>query len=90
MLIFYTKNADISKIKGFMELKGIFWETTCVFVLCIKKQVFSLILTSLRQGESTFTSVPLLQKKPPKKPSRLGLSIGQSQFNYWFNYLSIN
>ena len=28
---FLQKNADISKIKGLLVLKGIFSETTCVF-----------------------------------------------------------
>ena len=33
MLIFYKKNADISKIKVVLVSKGIFFETTYVFVV---------------------------------------------------------
>ena len=32
-VLFFTKNADISKIKAVLVLKGIFFETTNVFVL---------------------------------------------------------
>ena len=43
--IFDQKNAGISKIKGFLVVKGIFSETTCVY-LCSKIQVYSIILKS--------------------------------------------
>ena len=31
--LFFTKNADISKIKKAIVLKGIFFKTACMFVL---------------------------------------------------------
>ena len=47
--IFYQKNADISKVKVVLVVKGIFSETTCVF-LHTKFHVSSIILTSFKLG----------------------------------------
>ena len=57
MLIFCKKNAEISKIKVVLVLKGIFSETTYVCVLTHQFQVPSIILTSFRQGEFTFSTL---------------------------------
>ena len=46
---FLQKNADISKIKGALVLKGIFSETTFGYVLTCQFSVSSIILTSFRQ-----------------------------------------
>ena len=48
-MLSFCKNADISKIKKTLVLKGIFSETTYVCVRT-KFQVSSVILTSFRQG----------------------------------------
>ena len=40
MLIFCIENADISKVKGAMELKGIFSETVYVCVLTLQISSF--------------------------------------------------
>ena len=67
MLIFCKKNADISKIKRTLVLKGIFSETIYVCVhLCAEFQVSTLILTS------NFTPQQP-QNGPLKSPPRLGL-----------------
>ena len=51
MLILCKKNAGIGKLNGALVLKGIFSETTYVYVyLRTKFQVSSIILTSFRQG----------------------------------------
>ena len=55
MLIFSKKNADISKIKRALVLKGMKLHM-CVY-LRAKFQVSSIILTSFRQGGS-FTPPP--------------------------------
>ena len=60
---FLQKNADISKIKRALVLKGIFSETA---YLRAKFQVSTIILTSFRRGNTrTFskTSFNILQKK---------------------------
>ena len=68
----FAKNADISKIKRALVLKGMFSETiyVCVY-LCAKFEVSSIILTSFRQG-GNFTPLPP-QNEPLKSPPRLGL-----------------
>ena len=55
MLIFSKKNADVSKIKRALVLKGMKLHM-CVY-LRAKFQVSSIILTSFRQGGS-FTPPP--------------------------------
>ena len=47
---FLQTNADISKIKGVLVLKGIFSETEDLLYLCVKFQVSSIIVTSFKQG----------------------------------------
>ena len=77
MQIFLQKNADISKIKRALTLKGIFFETTYVCVLRTKFQVCSIILTSFRQGvilpSPSLQSPPPPQNEPLKSIPRLGL-----------------
>ena len=53
MQIFYIKNADISKIKQAMELKGIFSETTYV---CVLKGCVRYIFASLFSKSNLETS----------------------------------
>ena len=54
MLTFFKENAEISRIKRVLALRGIFSETkyvcVCVCVLRTKFQVSSIILTSFRDG----------------------------------------
>ena len=39
--------------------------------LCVKFQVSSMSLTSLRQGEGNFTPPPHTLKRTPKKPTQI-------------------
>ena len=72
MLIVCKKNADISKIKNTLVLKGIFYETTMCLYLRTKFEVCSIILTSFRQGwRGNFN--PTTSKRTLKSPPRLGL-----------------
>ena len=66
--IFGKKNTDISKIRRVLVLQGIFSETR---YSCVKFEVSSIILKSLRQGDN-FTPPPP-QNKPVKSPPVLGL-----------------
>ena len=70
---FLQTNADISKIKKVLVPKGIFSETTCVYVRP-KFQVFRINLTSFRQGSNFTPSAPLPPNEPLKSPPRLGLN----------------
>ena len=47
--MFCKKNAGISKIKGFLELKGIFSETRYLCIPMYQIQVFSIILMAIIQ-----------------------------------------
>ena len=64
--IFLQKNADISKIKGVLVPKDVFSETIYAY-LSTKLLVFSIILTSFRQG-TYFTPHPS-QNKLLKSPT---------------------
>ena len=68
MLIFCKKDADISKIKGTLALKGIFLKLHMCVNLRIKFQVSSIILTSFRDG-GNFTRPS--SKRAPKKPTQI-------------------
>ena len=57
MLSFCKNNADISKIKGVVVLKGIFSETAYVCVQVLDK------------GAYNFTPSPPITKQTPKKPT---------------------
>ena len=57
MLSFCKSNADISKIKGVVVLKGIFSETAYVCVQVLDK------------GTYNFTPSPPITKQTPKKPT---------------------
>ena len=74
MLSFCMKNAEISKLKGVMELKGIFSETTDVSVVMTKFQVFSKILASFRLGV-ILPLYPPDMKRTPKKPTRVRVKL---------------
>ena len=68
---FLLKNADISKIKKVLVLKGIFSQTIICMYLRTMVQVSSIILTSFRQW---VILLPLpLQNKPLKSPPKFGL-----------------
>ena len=71
MLIFLQKNADISKTKGVLVLKCIFFETTYVLYLRTKFEVWSIILKSFRRV--VILPPPPPQNEPLKSPTRLGL-----------------
>ena len=58
---FLQENADISKIKGLLVLKGIFSETKYLCILTYQIQISSIILTSFRQGEGVILTLPSLQ-----------------------------
>ena len=65
MLIFLQKkNADISKIKGVLEVQGIFSETTYMCVLT-NFQISNIILSSFKQGGMGVVIPP---KKTLKSP----------------------
>ena len=66
---FLQKNADISETKGVLVLKGIFLNSTYVY-LRAKFQVSSIILTSFRQGVILLHTA----KQTLKKPALLGLT----------------
>ena len=70
---FCNKNADISKIKGFLELKGIFSETTYGCVLAYRILSFSIILMS-NKLRIILLPPPPPQSEPLRSPPRLGLS----------------
>ena len=54
-MFLYKKNAEISKTKDFLILKGMFSKTTYVLKhLCTKFQVSSIVLTSFRHVETTW------------------------------------
>ena len=81
-MFFCRKDADIRKIKEVLVLKGIFSETTCVFVLmylctyvyfCTNFQDSSIILTSFRQGVILSPPSPSSQNKILKSSLRLRL-----------------
>ena len=66
------KKIDINKIKKAMVRKSIFFKTTNVCVLTYTKfQVFSIILTSFRQGEEFYPSPTPTSKRDPKKPTKI-------------------
>ena len=62
MLIFFTKNAEISKIKEILVLKGSMYSETTY--LRTKFQVSSLILTSLGQRVILPFPLPYLKTNP--------------------------
>ena len=68
MLTFSIENAEISQIKGILELKGIFSETTMCLYLRTKPQVFSKNLTSFSQVVILLSSPTAKQllKNPPR------------------------
>ena len=74
MLMFCKNDANISKTKEVLVLKGIFSKPkyVCVY-LRTKFQVSSIILTSFRQGEGFYPPTP--QNEPLKSPPRLGLML---------------
>ena len=82
---FLQKDADISKINGAFVLKGIFSETTYVYVLtchsettyvyALTCQVYSITLTSFRQGVN-ITSSHL--KQTPKKPTEIRVKMAKT------------
>ena len=71
MLIFYTKNADISKIKWFLVLKSLFHKTTHVCVLSYQISRFQHSSNDFQiAGGSNSTQSKLL-----KNPPLLGLKL---------------
>ena len=58
-MLFFPKNAGVSKIEGVLVLKGTFSETTYVCVLSTEFQASNIILTSFRWG-SNFAPPPRL------------------------------
>ena len=87
MLIFCKINADISKIKEVLVLKGIFSEANMCMYLHTKFQVFSVLLTIFRQlegrgegegkegGGRTF-NLPT-PKQTPKQSTRLSVNLSK-------------
>ena len=71
---FYAKNADISKIKGVLVLKGIFFSTYISVYLYTKFHVSSIILTSFRQGRILLHP---LQSERLKRPLKLAYKINK-------------
>ena len=69
----HTKNADVNKIKRALVLKGLFFETTYVY-LRTKFQVSSVILTSFRILSPPQSPPKKLHKESLKSLPYLGLS----------------
>ena len=92
-MFFCRKDADIRKIKEVLVLKGIFSETTCVFVLmylctyvyfCTNFQDSSIILTSFRRG-NFIPTLPLIAKQNPKKFTQITVKVNSK---YCRTYIS--
>ena len=74
--IFAKKNADISKLKRVLVLKGVFSETAylCLLIrvyLYTKFQVSSIILMSFRQW--VILTLHLIAKRTPQKPKQINI-----------------
>ena len=72
------KNADISKIKGFLVLKGIFSETKYVLCLRTKFQVYSKFLKSFWRRVNPPTPLPTA-KRTHEKPAQI--RVNKTSFN---------
>ena len=74
--IFAKKNADISKLKRVLVLKGVFSETAYLWLLIrvylyTKFQVSSIILMSFRQW--VILTLHLIAKRTPQKPKQINI-----------------
>ena len=68
MLIYYKKNAGISKVKGALQLKGIFFEATYVSALTYQISSFQHNSNEFQTGEIILSTTT---KQTPKKPTQI-------------------
>ena len=73
------KNADISKIKTTLVLKGIFFETTYSKCLCAKFEVSNITLTSFKTWGYYYT--PTL-KQTPENPTQIRVKEKEKKYSF--------